>query len=135
RADVWRDVRALSEAQLAEAIRDDRIDILVDLAGHSGVPRLGVFAQQAAPVQASWLGYLNTTGLSRIQYRITDHHCDPVGLTERLHTERLVRLPNSQWCYRPFVSVPHPPTPCGWGCLCSRFPVRVPLRGALQASL
>jgi len=111
RADVWRDVRALSEAQLAEAIRDDRIDILVDLAGHSGVPRLGVFAQQAAPVQASWLGYLNTTGLSRIQYRITDHHCDPVGLTERLHTERLVRLPNSQWCYRPFVSVPHSPTP------------------------
>ena len=111
RADVWRDVRALSEAQLAEAIRDDRVDILVDLAGHSGVPRLGVFAQQAAPVQASWLGYLNTTGLSRIQYRITDRHCDPVGLTERLHTERLVRLPNSQWCYRPFVSVPHSPTP------------------------
>ena len=111
RADVWRDVRTLSEAQLAEAIRDDRVDILVDLAGHSGVPRLGVFAQQAAPVQASWLGYLNTTGLSRIQYRITDRHCDPLGLTERLHTERLVRLPNSQWCYRPFVSVPHSPTP------------------------
>ena len=111
RADVWRDVRALSEAQLADAICEHRIDILIDLAGHSGVSRLGAFAQQAAPVQASWLGYLNTTGLSRIQYRITDHHCDPVGLTERLHTESLVRLPHSQWCYRPFVSVSHSPTP------------------------
>jgi predicted O-linked N-acetylglucosamine transferase (SPINDLY family) len=111
RADLWRDVHALSEAQLADAIHDDRIDILIDLAGHSGVCRLGVFAQQPAPVQASWLGYLNTTGLSRIQYRITDHYCDPVGLTERWHTESLVRLPNSQWCYRPFVSVSHAPMP------------------------
>jgi protein O-GlcNAc transferase len=111
RADGWREAHALSDAQLAQLVHDDRIDILVDLAGHSGVCRLATFAQQPAPVQVSWLGYLNTTGLSRIQYRITDHHCDPAGLTEHLHTERLIRLPNSQWCYRPFVSVTHAPAP------------------------
>jgi protein O-GlcNAc transferase len=110
-ADVWRDARALSEAQLADTIRGDRIDVLIDLSGHSGVSRLSVFAQQPAPVQATWLGYLNTTGLSRIQYRITDQYCDAAGVADRLHTESVVRLPHSQWCYRPFVSAPHGQTP------------------------
>ena len=110
-ADTWRDVAALSETQLAETVHRDRIDILIDLAGHSGVSRLGVFARQPAPVQAAWLGYLNTTGLSRIRYRITDGYCDPPGAADRLHTETLVRLPQSQWCYRPFVSVEHARTP------------------------
>jgi protein O-GlcNAc transferase len=104
-SDVWRDAAAMSDVELADAIRGDRIDILVDLAGHSGIARLGVFAQQPAPVQATWLGYLNTTGLTRVQYRITDGYCDPPGLTDRYHTERLARLPRSQWCYRPFMVV------------------------------
>jgi predicted O-linked N-acetylglucosamine transferase (SPINDLY family) len=99
----WRDVRSLTEAQLAEAVHRDGIDILVDLSGHSGISRLGTFAQRPAPVQAGWLGYLNTTGLTRIQYRISDSCCDPPGLTEHLHTEKLVRLPHTQWCYRPFL--------------------------------
>jgi predicted O-linked N-acetylglucosamine transferase (SPINDLY family) len=60
---------------------------------------LAVFAQQPAPVQASWLGYLSTTGLTRIQYRICDRYTDPPG-AKALHTETLVRLPDSQWCYR-----------------------------------
>jgi protein O-GlcNAc transferase len=111
RADVWRSAAKLADSELADAIHDDRIDILVDLAGHSGVSRLGVFAQQAAPVQAAWLGYLNTTGLTRIRYRVTDGYCDPPGLTDRLHTETLVRLPHSQWCYRPFISVACAQTP------------------------
>jgi protein O-GlcNAc transferase len=111
RADVWRSAAKLADSELAEAIHGDRIDILVDLAGHSGVSRLGVFAQQAAPVQAAWLGYLSTTGLKRIRYRVTDDYCDPPGLTDRLHTEALVRLPHSQWCYRPFISVPCAQTP------------------------
>lgn len=104
-ADRWRDAAALSDEQLAQAVRDDGIDVLVDLAGHSGASRLGVFARQAAPVQAAWLGYLNTTGLTRIGYRISDRHADPVGHAERVHTEKLVRLPRSQWCYRPFFEV------------------------------
>jgi len=105
RADVWRDAASMSDASLAETINRDGIDILVDLSGHSGVSRLAVFAQQPAPVQVTWLGYLSTTGMTRIQYRFCDRHTDPPGMTDRFHTEALVRLPGSQWCYRPVVSV------------------------------
>jgi predicted O-linked N-acetylglucosamine transferase (SPINDLY family) len=105
RADVWRDAASMSDAGLAETINRDGIDVLVDLSGHSGVPRLAVFAQQPAPVQVTWLGYLSTTGMTRIQYRLCDRHTDPPGMTDRFHTETLVRLPDSQWCYRPVVSV------------------------------
>jgi len=105
RADVWRDVASMSDAALAETINRDGIDILVDLSGHSGFFRLAVFAQQPAPVQVAWLGYLSTTGMTRIQYRLCDRHTDPPGMTDRFHTETLVRLPNSQWCYRPIVSI------------------------------
>jgi len=103
-ADVFRDVQSMSDGELAEAIHQDGVDILVDLSGHSGVFRLGVLAQQPAPVQATWLGYLNTTGLSRVLYRICDGYSDPEGLADPLHTETLVRLPHSQWCYRPFIA-------------------------------
>ncbi|MGH8699723.1 MAG: tetratricopeptide repeat protein [Burkholderiales bacterium] len=105
RADVWREVSSLPASGVADAINRDDIDILVDLGGHSGIPQLAVFAQQPAPVQATWLGYLNTTGMTRIHYRISDRHADPPGVTDAYHTETLVRLPHSQWCYRPFVSV------------------------------
>ena len=110
-ADVWRDSGSLSDVELADAINRDGIDILVDLGGHAGVPQLAVFAQQPAPVQATWLGYLNTTGMTRIQYRISDRHSDPPGLTDRYHTEALVRLPHSQWCFRPFIPVACAETP------------------------
>jgi protein O-GlcNAc transferase len=105
-ADVWRETSSMSAARLADEIHRDGIDILVDLAGHSGIPQLALFAQRPAPVQATWLGYLNTTGMTRIQYRISDRHADPPGLTESHHTETLLRLPHSQWCYRPFVTMP-----------------------------
>jgi predicted O-linked N-acetylglucosamine transferase (SPINDLY family) len=105
RADVWRDVSSLTAPALADAINRDGIDILVDLGGHSGIPQLAVLAQQPAPVQATWLGYLNTTGMTRVHYRISDRHADPPGVTDRLHTEKLARLPHSQWCYRPFLSI------------------------------
>lgn len=111
RADVWRDAAGLSNAQLAQAIAGDEIDILVDLAGHSGVPQLATMAQRPAPVQATWLGYLNTTGLTRIHYRISDRFADPPGVADCYHTESLVRLPHSQWCYRPFISPPLATTP------------------------
>lgn len=110
-ADVWRDCRAASERELAERIHADGIDILVDLSGHSGTPQLRVFAQRPAPVQATWLGYLGTTGLTRVQYRITDRFADPPGMTESCHSEKLARLPHSQWCYRPFVSMEAARTP------------------------
>src|SRR6266702_6428143 len=111
RADVWRDAASMSDASLAETINRDGIDILVDLSGHSGVSRLAVFAQQPAPVQVAWLGYLSTTGMTRIHYRLCDRHTDPPGMTDRFHTEALVRLPDSQWCYRPVVSIDCSETP------------------------
>jgi len=104
-ADVWRDASGMSDTEFADTINRDAIDVLVDLTGHAGVNTLGVFAQQPAPVQVSWLGYLNTTGLARIQYRLCDAYTDPPGVTDHLYTETLVRLPHSQWCYRPFLSV------------------------------
>jgi protein O-GlcNAc transferase len=110
-ADVWRDAAGLSTTALTEVIAADQIDILIDLAGHSGVPQLATLAQRPAPVQATWLGYLNTTGLTRIDYRISDGFADPLGVTDRYHTEALVRLPHSQWCYRPFHSPTVPAMP------------------------
>jgi predicted O-linked N-acetylglucosamine transferase (SPINDLY family) len=104
-ADVWRTTSRMPPDEIADLIHRDRIDILVDLAGHSGTPNLRIFALRPAPIQATWVGYLNTTGLSRIQYRISDNHSDPPGLTDRYHTEQLFRLPHSQWCYRPFVEI------------------------------
>lgn len=111
RVDNWLDVGSMSQSELADTINRDGIDILVDLSGHSGAARLGVFAQQPAPVQVSWLGYLNTTGTTRIQYRLCDHYTDPAGTTEHLHTETLIRLPNSQWCYRSLIAVDSSATP------------------------
>ena len=111
RADVWRAWPTLEEEPMAQAIAADGIDILVDLAGHSGIPQLAVMAQRPAPVQATWIGYLSTTGLERIDYRITDPVADPPGLTERYHTEALARLPRTQWCWRPFVTPEHAATP------------------------
>lgn len=110
-ADGWREARALTDAELAQCVERDGIDVLVDLAGHAGALRLGAFALQPAPVQATWLGYLGSTGLTRIQYRLTDARADPPGAADRLHTEKLVRLPHSLWCYRPVHDEPHAAEP------------------------
>jgi predicted O-linked N-acetylglucosamine transferase (SPINDLY family) len=102
----WRDVSSMSDGQLAERIRGDAIDILVDLSGHTEHNRLSAFALRPAPVQATWLGYLNTTGLSTIDWRICDRYTDPEGETDRFHVERLFRMPASQWCYSPWTDIP-----------------------------
>ncbi len=99
----WRDVAALSDTELADAIHADGIDVLVDLIGHTGLPRMGVFCARPAPAQATWLGYLNTSGLTRMDFRLSDDRCDPLDVAQPLHTERLVHLPVSQWCYRPMA--------------------------------
>ena len=102
----WNVVATIEDNELARRIRDDGIDILVDLSGHTARNRLDTFARHPAPVQVTWLGYLNTTGVPAMDYRICDRHTDPSGAAERLHTERLYRLAHSQWCYAPVYSVP-----------------------------
>ena len=79
----------------------DRIDILVDLNGHTAGNRLQVFARRPAPVQVTYLGYPNTTGMTAMDFRLTDALADPHGTTEHLYTETLVRLPGGFCCYRP----------------------------------
>ena len=111
-ADQWRDSAGLTDERLAAQIREDRIDILVDLAVHSGGNRLLVFARKPAPVQVTWLGYAGTTGLAAMDYKITDPILDPPGKTEAFHAERLCRLPDCYFCYTPppgYPAVSAPP--------------------------
>jgi protein O-GlcNAc transferase len=95
----WRPVSKLSDSELIRAIKDDEIDILIDLSGHTARNRLDVFACKPAPLQATWLGFRLTTGMAAIDYRISDCYVDPPGVSESWHRERLLRLPGSQWCY------------------------------------
>jgi predicted O-linked N-acetylglucosamine transferase (SPINDLY family) len=99
-------VAGRSDSELSQHIRAEGIDILVDLNGHTAQNRLTLFMLKPAPIQVSWLGYLATTGLATIDYRLTDARADPPGLTETLHTEKLWRLPDTLWCYRPYGVAP-----------------------------
>ena len=102
----WRDITALSDAAAAELVMRDGIDILVDLSGHTAESRLLVFARKPAPVQVSYIGYPNTTGLAAMDYRISDGYMDPPGISDALYTEKLLRMPHSLWCYRPPAPTP-----------------------------
>lgn len=105
-ADHWLVCAGMGDAELAERIRADGIDILVDLSGHTAYNRLPVFARKPAPVQVTWMGYAGTTGLSAMDYRITDAYMDPPGLTERFHSESLLRLPDTGAPYQPEQGCP-----------------------------
>ncbi len=96
----------MDETQLAESVRKDGIDILVDLAMHMGNGKLKVFAEKPAPVQFCWLAYPGTTGLSAIDYRITDRYLDPPERGDGPYSERSVVLPDTFWCYDPLTSDP-----------------------------
>jgi len=105
-ADTWRVTVGLSDEQMAEMIRQDGIDILVDLALHSNNNRLLVFAHKPAPVQVTWLGYPGTTGMTAIDYRLTDPYLDPPGADYFCYTEESVHLPHTFWCYDPLSNMP-----------------------------
>ncbi|HEY3308660.1 MAG TPA: glycosyltransferase [Desulfuromonadaceae bacterium] len=102
----WVETESLDDVALVKQIRADQIDILIDLAGHTGGNRLRVFSGRAAPIQTTWLGYPNTTGLTTIDFRLTDEIADPTGSADSLHSERLIRLKNGFLCYRPLEYAP-----------------------------
>ncbi|MDR5834816.1 tetratricopeptide repeat protein [Caballeronia sp. LZ034LL] len=101
-ADAWRDAHTLDDEQLARQIRDDRIDILVDLTMHMAGGRPQLFARKPAPVQVAWLAYPGTTGSSAIEYRLTDPWLDPADSNrDDCYSETSIRLPDTFWCYAP----------------------------------
>jgi predicted O-linked N-acetylglucosamine transferase (SPINDLY family) len=105
-ADLWRSTVDRSDQEIAELVRGDQIDILIDLELHAAKNRLLMFARKPAPVQVAWLGYPGTTGLSTMDYRLTDPHLDPPGLFDAFYSEESIRLPDTFWCYDPLSNEP-----------------------------
>ena len=99
--DRWQETARLADERLAEVIRNDRIDILIDLAMHMANNRMLVFARKPAPVQVTYLAYCSTTGLETMGYRLTDPHLDPPGVEEGIYSEKSVWLPETYWCHQP----------------------------------
>lgn len=104
-ADDWRKIDALDDEHAAALVREDRVDILVDLSGHTAGNRLLMFARKPAPVQASWLGYMCTTGMAAMDWHITDAYLDPPGASEAGYTEKLARIVSAA------AFEPHPDSP------------------------
>ena len=107
----WRTTCGVSDEQLVDLFIKDKIDILVDLTGHTAKNRLLAFARKPAPIQISYIGYPNTTGLKAIDYRITDDIADPPGEDDEYFTEKLIRLPGCFLCYKPPKDAPDPAPP------------------------
>ncbi|MGD0137524.1 MAG: tetratricopeptide repeat protein [Tepidisphaeraceae bacterium] len=123
-ADVWRSIAGMSDSQAAELIRQDGIDILVDLTLHTAENRLGVFARKPAPVQVAYLGSCTSTGMETMDYRLSDPYLDPSDSDSSVYSERTIRLPETYWCYRSTGPTPEPsPSPVAaagyvtFGCL------------------
>ncbi len=131
----WRSIVGLSDAQAADLIRRDQIDILVDLTMHTSDNRLLVFARKPAPVQVTWLGYPGSTGLTAIDYRLSDPYLDPPGMYESIYSEQMIRLPGCFWCYDPVdgKDIPINPLPAltssiiTFGCLSKFAKINPPL--------
>jgi predicted O-linked N-acetylglucosamine transferase (SPINDLY family) len=113
---LFRNFIGQPDESVEAVIRADGPDVLVDLAGHTGMNRLPLLARRLAPVQISYLGYPNTTGLAAMDYRFVDAFTDPVDEAEAFHTEQLVRFSTVAWSYRAPEAAPEPaPRPCTAG--------------------
>jgi predicted O-linked N-acetylglucosamine transferase (SPINDLY family) len=104
-SDAWVDIANLDDDAVARRLVDDRVDVLVDLNGHTQGNRLGVLARRAVATQATWLDYVGSTGLSQVDYAVTDWHHSPAG-TEGDYVESLIRLPDNRFCYEPPADSP-----------------------------
>ena len=110
-AKKWTNLNSIEDDAAAELIRKDAPDILVDLAGHSAMNRLPLLARGLAPVQISYLGYPNTTGLSNITHRLVDELTDPCGEADAFNTEKLIRFSPCAWAYEAPADAPSPAMP------------------------
>jgi protein O-GlcNAc transferase len=110
-ADFWRNVAKRTDEDLAGIIREDQIDILVDLSAHMAHNRLLVFARKPAPVQVTYLGYCASTGLETMDYRLSDPYLDPLDTDLSLYSEKTIRLPETYWCYGGAGPTPDPSPP------------------------
>jgi protein O-GlcNAc transferase len=105
-ADRWRPILGLSDDTVVRQVRDDAIDVLVDLCGHTGFNRMGLFARRAAPVQVTYLGYPNTTGLATMDFRLVDPISDPLGAEDAVYREMRIRFSPCAWAYQPPQEAP-----------------------------
>ena len=103
--DHWREIFHLRDFDVANLIREDQIDVLIDISGQTADNRLGVFFYKPAPIQVTYLGYITTTGMKEIDYRITDHVMNPLD-TKELYTEKLYRLDR---CYKTYEAAVNEP--------------------------
>jgi predicted O-linked N-acetylglucosamine transferase (SPINDLY family) len=110
-ADGWRDISNMKDGPALSVLKNDHLDILIDLAGHTSDNRLPMMDKRPAPIQMTWLGYPGTTGMSAVDYRITDEITDPHGPADTVHTERLIRIPGGSWVYQAPVSPEIGPVP------------------------
>ena len=104
-ADHWRDISSITDEKATELVRQDQIDVLIDLTMHMERNRIMIFARKPAPVQVTWLAYPGTTGLAVMDYRFSDPYLDP-GFNDSFYAEKTRRLPHSFWCYDPLTSEP-----------------------------
>jgi len=112
KCDHFRHVSGVTNAEFERVIVEDDLDILIELAGHTSLNRTSLLRRRLARVQMTGLGYPPTTGLSEIDFKIVDVHTAPVG-TDHLYSERLLRLPNTFWCFNPMEDTPNvAPPPC-----------------------
>lgn len=107
-AALWRHVAGRTDPMVESVILADAPDVMVDLGGHTGVSRLRVFARRVAPVQLTYLGYPNTTGVAAMDYRLVDETTDPDSTADAFATEKLVRFAPTAWSYRPPEDAPDP---------------------------
>ena len=104
-ANLWVDISGMNDEHAAQRIAKDEVDILIDLSGHTGENRLSVLAHRPAPVQASWLGYFDTTGMQSVDYLIADSMCVTPQM-EPFFTEKVLRLPDDFVCFDPTIDAP-----------------------------
>ncbi len=107
-ADEWVETLGLTDDKFTERVRQDQVDILINLGGHTSGNRLPVCARNASPVQIEYLGYPDTSGVPAMGFRISDDRADPEGAADAFCTEKIVRLPDCFHCYRPFGRAPQP---------------------------